>query len=486
MDIWTDSKRIIDAAEFVIRDLGLSVCADTHIRDISGGEKRRVTIGKELISDPDLLFLDEPTSGLDSFQAQSIMQCLQRLSKSGRIIITAVHQPRSSIFRMFDKLLLLSEGSTIYFGRSGLALAHFAAISYRCPENFNPADFFLDLLSYDTRTNASESESRQTIFNLAKYWFETNENFSGFEDVSLETLPIGLCTSVASIIESKEEVSEIEEEDEDQGGRNQWRGFSSERMDTVDNFQLYSCALTIYETVCKWFQEFTLLLDRSLKNDFRNYSNLGIQFSTCLFFAIIIALMYTLKNSQNSIQDRKGLLFFVTTNIAFLVLSAANAFVIEKPIVRRERLGNAYSLSAYFVSKFVSSLLFYLVLTAVYGTIVYWGTGLQSNAKKFGIFIGLLFLIASSALSLAFLVSVISPSIDTAQAIGTPILIVFVLFGGFYINISALPPGSFFVQYVSFVAWGFKVNALPPHLIQRRVASIYSHPHSRFLTTIIY
>lgn len=103
-------RRVAD----IIAELGLAKCQDTLIgseliRGVSGGEKKRVNIGTELVTDPSLVFLDEPTSGLDSFNAQSVMSTLLKLARTGRTIVATIHQPRSSIFQMFDNLLLLSE-----------------------------------------------------------------------------------------------------------------------------------------------------------------------------------------------------------------------------------------------------------------------------------------------------------------------------------------------------------------------------------------
>ena len=69
-------------------------------------------------SDPAILFLDEPTSGLDAFQANSVMESMKALAKNGRLVISVIHQPRSSIYEMFDRLLLLSCGRVMFLGKS--------------------------------------------------------------------------------------------------------------------------------------------------------------------------------------------------------------------------------------------------------------------------------------------------------------------------------------------------------------------------------
>jgi ABC-type multidrug transport system ATPase subunit len=93
-----------------------TIIGDETVRGVSGGARKRANIGMQLIVDPAVLFLDEPTSGLDSFQAQAVMESMKYMARSGRLVVTVIHQPRSSIFDMFDQLLLLSEGRTIYLG----------------------------------------------------------------------------------------------------------------------------------------------------------------------------------------------------------------------------------------------------------------------------------------------------------------------------------------------------------------------------------
>jgi ABC-type multidrug transport system ATPase subunit len=133
------------------------------VRGISGGERKRLNIATELVTDPSLIFLDEPTTGLDSFAAQSTMQMLLNLAKNSRTVVATIHQPRSSIFGLFDMLFLISEGRSMYFGAASEAVPYFATLGYRCPQTFNPADFFIDLFSVDQRLPVLEKESRGRI-----------------------------------------------------------------------------------------------------------------------------------------------------------------------------------------------------------------------------------------------------------------------------------------------------------------------------------
>ncbi|RYH30546.1 hypothetical protein EON65_04820 [archaeon] len=119
-----------------------------------------------------MLFLDEPTSGLDSFQSQAVMESMKNMSTNKRLVIAVIHQPRSSIFDMFDKLLLLSEGHVIYLGNAEDAGAYFNKRGLPLPSFFNPADYFLDILSPDARSIELEQTTSQRIEQLALAWQE--------------------------------------------------------------------------------------------------------------------------------------------------------------------------------------------------------------------------------------------------------------------------------------------------------------------------
>lgn len=144
-----EKKLKVDA---VIQELGLQDCADTKIgteflRGVSGGEKKRCSIGMELITSPSLIFLDEPTTGLDSNTANAIMRLLYQLSRKGRTVIFSIHQPRYSIFKLIDHLTLINKGEIIFAGPANEATDYFSSIGYQCEQFNNPLDFFLDVIS---------------------------------------------------------------------------------------------------------------------------------------------------------------------------------------------------------------------------------------------------------------------------------------------------------------------------------------------------
>jgi ABC-type multidrug transport system ATPase subunit len=115
-------------------------------RGISGGEKRRVGIACELVTSPSILFLDEPTSGLDAYNAFNVVECLVNLAKNyNRTVILTIHQPRSNIVALFDQLVLLAKGHTVYSGPFSTCQSYFDSVGFSCPPGFNIADYLVDL-----------------------------------------------------------------------------------------------------------------------------------------------------------------------------------------------------------------------------------------------------------------------------------------------------------------------------------------------------
>lgn len=168
-------------ADEILIKLGLKDCADNligsdTIKGISGGEKRRVSIAVQVLTDSRILLLDEPTSGLDAFTASSIMQVLQGLANEGRTIILTMHQARSDFFKYFGNILLLARGgSLVYSGPAKEMLGYFTRHGYDCPQHINPADFALDLITIDLQHCDREAESRERVQKLIQQWNELGE-----------------------------------------------------------------------------------------------------------------------------------------------------------------------------------------------------------------------------------------------------------------------------------------------------------------------
>jgi len=137
-------------SSFGLRNQASTIIGTPIRKGLSGGQKRRVGISSSLITCPKVLFLDEPTSGLDSAASHEVMSYLRKVAKANSIIVIAsIHQPSTSTFALFDKLLLLSGGKTCYFGAVSQIEAYFESIGFPMPLHFNPAESLLDLVNVD-------------------------------------------------------------------------------------------------------------------------------------------------------------------------------------------------------------------------------------------------------------------------------------------------------------------------------------------------
>lgn len=121
--------------------LGLHQSMTTLVKNLSGGEKKRLSIGMELITNPPIILLDEPTSGLDSVSAMQLVSYIKTLAQEGRTVVSVIHQPASSLFQLFDDLFLLSAGKCIYNGPISGLVGSFSEAGLHCPKYYNRADF---------------------------------------------------------------------------------------------------------------------------------------------------------------------------------------------------------------------------------------------------------------------------------------------------------------------------------------------------------
>jgi ABC-type multidrug transport system ATPase subunit len=179
--------------EEIILELGLKECAETRVGDggrqrgCSGGERRRVSIGVQMLGNPSVLFLDEPTTGLDATSAFHLVRTLKHLAIKGRTIIATIHQPRSDTFFLFDRITLLSRGNCVYSGPTEACLMWFdGLLPGGLKPHVNPADYLIDMATVDNRTHDVEAMSQARLDRLLSAWRDESERiFSALASVAL-------------------------------------------------------------------------------------------------------------------------------------------------------------------------------------------------------------------------------------------------------------------------------------------------------------
>lgn len=160
----------VDRVNLVLSQLGLTGCAGTMVGDesrglkgISGGEKRRLALGVELVHQPSIILLDEPSTGLDSATALQVIAHLSSLAKDHqRLVVLTIHQPSGSITNLFDDLLLMANGRSVYCGPWRSALGYFAHLGCQPPPHTGLAEWFMSLLG-NTESDKDTAAEHDTV-----------------------------------------------------------------------------------------------------------------------------------------------------------------------------------------------------------------------------------------------------------------------------------------------------------------------------------
>jgi ABC-type multidrug transport system ATPase subunit len=216
---------------------------------------------------------------LDSFQALRVATTIKDLAIGGRTIVTSVHQPRSSIFALFDDIAILSEGKMCYFGPASKMIPYFTKLGYSMPENFNPGDFILDLVSVDSRSDDVEEETRKRVKDIQDRFQPETDDANPVENVE---------ANAGTNVDSDSDNVEVSHRHK-------------------------------YET--PYYRQFLLLFQRAGRQKLRDRLGIIIPFASTLFFATLLGCLYYQTGTnltQQAVQDKSGALFFLVLSMFLL------------------------------------------------------------------------------------------------------------------------------------------------------------------------
>ncbi|XP_077354946.1 broad substrate specificity ATP-binding cassette transporter ABCG2 isoform X2 [Festucalex cinctus] len=411
----------------LIQELGLNRVADSRvgtqlIRGISGGERKRTNIGMELIIDPPVLFLDEPTTGLDASTANSVLMLLKRMANNGRTIILSIHQPRYSIYRLFDSLTLLVNGRQVYHGRADSALDYFSEIGYTCEPHNNPADFFLDVINGDSSAIALGSVVGEDSDSVLK-------SRQGIEDKLVEEY-----RNCPDFKRTKAELEKIV-----QG--------KLESQSTPSRTITYN---TSFLTQFRW------VLKRTFRNLLLNPQTSVAQVAVTLFLALVVgAIFFNVQEDQSGIQNRFGALFFITVNQCFSSLSSAELFIAERKLFIHEYISGYYRVSVYFLSKILSDILTLRTIPAmVFSCVAYFMIGLKPTAEAFFLFMFTVTLVSYTATAMALAISADQTVVAIANIFMTIACVFMMIFAGLLVNLPSIVSWLAWLKYLSIPRYG--------------------------------
>ncbi|XP_009622617.1 ABC transporter G family member 22-like [Nicotiana tomentosiformis] len=419
-------KRAID----VIYELGLERCQDTMIggsfvRGVSGGERKRVCIGNEIIINPSLLFLDEPTSGLDSTTALRMVEILHDIAEAGKTVITTIHQPSSRLFHKFDKLILLGKGSLLYFGKASEAMVYFSAIGCSPLISMNPAEFLLDLANGNLNDVSvpSELEDKVQIGNSDR---ETGNG---------KPTPIVVHEYLVEAYETQ--VAESEKK----------KLMAPMMIDEELKSKVFSIKR---EWGASWCEQYSILFWRGLKERRYDYFS-WLRITQVIATALILGMLWWQSggDSPKQMREQSGLLFFIAVFWGFFpVFTAIFTFPQERAMLNKERSADMYRLSAYFLARTTSDIPLDLILPVLFLLVVYFMAGLKHDADAFFLTVLTTFLCIVAAQGLGLAIGATLMDLKKATTLASVTVMTFMLAGGYFVK--KVPVFISWLRYLSY------------------------------------
>ncbi|KAF0895647.1 hypothetical protein E2562_013934 [Oryza meyeriana var. granulata] len=423
------SPKDIDArVDALIDDLTLARVAATRVKDLSGGERRRVSIGVEAVHDPAVLILDEPTSGLDSASALQIVGALRAMAETRRrTVLLSIHQPGARIVKMFDSVLLLAGGCVLHHGTVDALRSLLASAGLTLPPHVDTVEFSIDSVDALRRRTAGEQAAQppaqlppardrctlQQLFQLHKVADE--ETLRSMEDMEME-------------MEMEMDTNK-----------------SSSRVRASRSSRYANC----------WAREVAVLSRRFFKNVARTRQLFACR-TVCMLVAGLAlgSIFYDL--GEEKVAERVGLFAFLLTFLLSSTTEALPIFLQEREILAKETSSGAYRVSSYAVANAVVFLPFQLALAVVFAAPVYWLAGLRRTAAAFGYFVLLVWLILYTANSVVVCFAAAAPDFVVGNAAIQGVMGSFFLFSGYFIARSAMPACWMFMHYLSLFKWPFE------------------------------
>ncbi|XP_036327733.1 LOW QUALITY PROTEIN: ATP-binding cassette sub-family G member 1 [Rhagoletis pomonella] len=407
--VTSEKQKIIDD---ILMILNMDKCRHRLVRNLSGGERKRLSIAIELVTNPPVMFFDEPTSGLDSVASLQVINYLRRLALENRIIVCVVHQPSSRLIKLFDDVIVMSRGQVLYSGAEREMIPTFETAGFAFPNYYNPADFALEI---------SSEEHNEKISNLIE---RNKERFCGLVHDPNENAGINEKSKI--LINSNSHTAiELQSANESECGQisHEHCRFTPTRLRTE---------------VGIW-RQLIVLTRRSLRTMSRNL--IAVQLRVVMHVivsALVGAVFWDIGNDGARVLTNISCIFFI---IMFIFFGNAMPSILSCPqetaVFIREYLNGWYSLRAYYVSMLTSDIPMLFICPTLFTTIIYFMTSQPDDMARFAMCwgISLILAIVGHLMGLAF-----GSTFDIQMAIllVPGVAIPFMIFSGFFIRIHEL------------------------------------------------
>lgn len=538
MDFKSKQTRVME----VMQQLGVMGIKDSLIgseegeRGISGGERRRVSIACELVTSPAILFLDEPTSGLDAYNAYNVVECLVSLAQNyNRTIIFTIHQPRSNIVALFDRLVLLAKGKMVYSGEFTNCQDYFADLGYPCPAGFNIADFLVDLTMHASHKRTVPSEpsepngNTETSFERPRVGGRKRTNSVRDRQVralfTRKSSGLGQTADDVSLASVPDESEALLANPDHEDDADLIDGTSTAQQSDLDvlitSYLNSDVSKRIHDEIQEivsaannadenggdlhatllgtgpvkgfkrigWFEQFSIVSSRTWKNLYRNPMLMLTHYAIPIVLACLCGfLFYGITDDIAGFQNRMGLFFFVLAVFGFSALTSLHVFSQERLLFVRERANGYYAPITYFASKVVFDILpLRLLPPLILGAIVYPMVGLLPEWDAFFKFLLVLVLFNLATATLCLFIGIVFKDTGIANLVGSLVMLFSLLMAGLLLNHDKIPGPAKWLQVLSIFHYGFEaliVNEVTSlQLIDRKYGLDISVPGATILTT---
>eukprot|EP00013_Stygamoeba_regulata_P024380 CAMPEP_0177644642 /NCGR_PEP_ID=MMETSP0447-20121125/8799_1 /TAXON_ID=0 /ORGANISM="Stygamoeba regulata, Strain BSH-02190019" /LENGTH=1447 /DNA_ID=CAMNT_0019147021 /DNA_START=201 /DNA_END=4544 /DNA_ORIENTATION=+ len=438
----TPEHKIQERVNTVLELLGLSHRRDTIVgndllRGISGGEKKRVTIGIEFTKGPGLYLLDEPSTGLDAKTAIDIFKSVRIIADMGPPVICTLKQPSVELFNLFDKLMIMSQGKLCFFGDRDKALDYFESLGYRCPDTTNPADFFQELIDMPDQYAIPEQEwseicaSRQTpmVRPITAEGFVDAYQQSEFAE------------------QARTDIQELSTTDSH-------KSFMSRKVDkdSADYFGQYPQPLHIQTKI-----------ERAFAFVRRTPKNMIFRIVKSVIMALYIGSMFfnaPPHHYQSDLRSIQGLVFNVIAFIAFATLASMPQVLMERQVFYLQRTNRYYSTFPYFIAGICVELPVCACESIIYGSIVYWMAGLNPLFERYIFYLLVNFLLTLAMNAYCRFCACASRNFQGANAAAPAGIALTLLFSGYIIQANNIPPWFIWIYWISPLRYAYEALSL--------------------------
>ncbi|KAI9841668.1 MAG: hypothetical protein M1837_000462 [Sclerophora amabilis] len=409
-----ERRKIVDQ---VILELGLKECAETRIgnnvhKGCSGGEKRRTSIGVQMLANPSVLFLDEPTTGLDATSAFQLVRTLKTLVGKGRTIVTTIHQPRSEIWGLFDRLVLLTRGSSVYSGKAEDCLPYFQEIGHPLPPFVNPAEFVIDVAAIDTRTPELEEASMARVEGLKSAWAENSSRFLPEDEKPTSSLPPPTAGGLATLAASNSALG----------------------------------------------RQVRVLTARTFKVTYRDPMGTAGSLVEAIGMALVTGwIFFALDGSLSGIRSRQGALYVAAALQGYLILLyEIYRLTIDIELFDRERGEGVVGVTAFLISRRLARLPMEDVpVPLIFSIIFYFMAGFRPDAIQFFTFFGISLLSQYIAVTFAMTCIAVSRNFAGATLVANMGYTLQSLACGYFVQTSTIPVYVRWLKWTAYVFYAF-------------------------------